>query len=88
MEMAIDAVRARYMTTYAAADAFKVPKSTLTDYIQKDYRPGGPQGQDPFLTVKEEENLVVYIKWMSTHGWGLTRKMVIGITNIMHNIHQ
>ena len=88
MAMAIDTVRARSMTTYAAADAFKVPKSTLKDYIQKNYLPGGPQGPDPFLTAKEEENLVLYIKWMSTHGWGLTRKMVIGIKNLMHNIHQ
>ena len=74
MEAAIDAVIDNGLSISAAAKEHEVPRKTLSDKINNKHPK--PPGRQTVLTKEEEEMLVNYIKYMSSHAFPLTIAMI------------
>ena len=78
---AVEAVESRMMTLNLASDTFGMARSTLQDYVRRhrnktELKVGGRQ---PYLTSREEANLVKYLVYMQQNNWGLNTRQVNNI---------
>ena len=76
MEAAMEAVKARRMTSTAAATTFSVPRKTLDDRVKGLVNHGKKPGVSTVLTANEEASLISYLLYMAKRGFLLTKTMV------------
>ena len=77
MSGTIKGVIDRKMGVNWAADQYGVPRSTLKDKVSAKY--GARSGPQPYLSYKEEEELVTYFGKCAEIGYPKTKDEVIGI---------
>lgn len=79
MHGAIDAVLNEGMSIRRAAEQYGVPKSSLGDRLSGHVLGGASCGPAPYLSVVEEEELVVFLTRCTTIGYGKSRKEVLAL---------
>ena len=62
-----------------AAAMYGVPKSTLYDHVSGKILMGAKSGRDPYLTIKEEEELASFLMQTAKIGYPHTRKQVFSL---------
>lgn len=79
MKKAVDAVNAGQCSISAAARAFDVPRTTLSNKVRGKTNVECRVGRKPALTADEEEAIERYCMYMSNHNFPITRSNVIGL---------
>ena len=69
-----------------AAEMYRIPKSTLSDYCTGKVKLGSKKGPKPLFTVEEEEELVSFLIETAKIGYPHTKKQVLElISHILTN---
>ena len=85
LHRACEAVQKEHMSIRKAADAYRVPKSTLQDRVSGKVAFGATSGPSKYLTEEEEDELVNFLVGSASVGFACTRKQVLSIVQDVVN---
>lgn len=84
MEHALTEVKSGRCTVRQAAKEFGVPKSSLGDRVSGRVAPGSRSGPAQLITSADEELLVEFSLYMSTHGFPLTKQQLVSFASTIY----
>lgn len=84
MERALIEVKSGRCTVRQAAKEFGVPKSSLGDRVSGRVAPGSRSGPAQLITSADEELLVEFSLYMSSHGFPLTKQQLVSFASTIY----
>lgn len=84
MERALMEVKSGRCTVRQAAKEFGVPKSSLGDRVSGRVAPGSRSGPAQLITSADEELLVEFSLYVSSHGFPLTKQQLVSFASTIY----